>query len=155
VVKRILQYRRLLDELGTFDPTKYLKSVDETKKTKKDKRKKANKKSMLRPSYLDDGPKQPLEEQMERALNRQFPEEDSEDEAHEKRAINYTIAKNKGLTPYRKKELRNPRVKHRMKFRKATVRRKGQVRTARTEVRKYEGELTGIKMNVSKSIKFK
>lgn len=37
------------------------------------------------------------------------------------------MAKNKGLTPHRKKELRNPRVKHRNKYRKATIRRKGAV----------------------------
>ena len=46
-----------------------------------------------------------------------------------RRAINYQIAKNKGLTPHRQKEQRNPRVKHRMKFRKAKIRRKGQVST--------------------------
>jgi len=45
----------------------------------------------------------------------------------EKRGITYQIAKNKGLTPRRKKELRNPRVKNRMKYRKAKIRRKGQV----------------------------
>lgn len=45
----------------------------------------------------------------------------------EKRGITYQIAKNKGLTPRRKKEQRNPRVKHRNKFRKAKIRRKGQV----------------------------
>merc|ERR1712071_682609 len=39
-----------------------------------------------------------------------------------KRGINYQISKNKGLTPHRPKEQRNPRVKHRMKFRKATIR---------------------------------
>lgn len=44
-----------------------------------------------------------------------------------KRAITYQIAKNKGLTPYRKKEQRNPRVKHRNKYRKAKIRRKGAV----------------------------
>lgn len=44
-----------------------------------------------------------------------------------KRAITYQIAKNKGLTPHRKKEQRNPRVKHRNKFRKAKIRRKGAV----------------------------
>lgn len=44
-----------------------------------------------------------------------------------KRAITYQIAKNKGLTPYRKKEQRNPRVKHRKKFRKAVIHRKGAV----------------------------
>lgn len=45
----------------------------------------------------------------------------------EKRAITYQIAKNKGLTPYRKKDQRNPRVKHRNKFRKAKICRKGAV----------------------------
>lgn len=38
------------------------------------------------------------------------------------------MAKNKGLTPKRKKIDRNPRVKHREKFRRAKIRRKGQVR---------------------------
>lgn len=37
------------------------------------------------------------------------------------------MAKNKGLTPKRKKIDRNPRVKHREKFRRAKIRRKGQV----------------------------
>lgn len=39
----------------------------------------------------------------------------------------FQIEKNKGLTPKRKREQRNPRVKHRMKYRKAKIRRKGQV----------------------------
>lgn len=37
------------------------------------------------------------------------------------------MAKNKGLTPKRKKIDRNPRVKHREKFRRAKIRRRGQV----------------------------
>lgn len=45
----------------------------------------------------------------------------------EKRPITYKMAKNKGLTPHRKKEQRNPRVKHRNKFRRAKIRRKGAV----------------------------
>lgn len=44
-----------------------------------------------------------------------------------KRAITFEIARNKGLTPRRKKEQRNPRVKNRNKYRKAKIRRKGQV----------------------------
>jgi len=72
-----------------------------------------------------------------------------------KRGITYEIAKNKGLTPKRKKELRNPRVKHRMKFKKAVIRRKGQVREPRKEVTRYGGELSGIKAGVVKSVKFK
>lgn len=72
-----------------------------------------------------------------------------------KREITYQIAKNKGLTPHRKKEQRNPRVKHKLKYRKAKIRRKGAVREARTEITRYGGEPSGIKANVKKSIKIK
>ncbi|KAJ8871899.1 hypothetical protein PR048_028239 [Dryococelus australis] len=69
-----------------------------------------------------------------------------------KRAITYQMAKNRGLTPYRKKELRNPRVKHRMKYRKAKICRKGQVREPRHEVERYGGEISGIKASVTRII---
>ncbi|XP_047361796.1 something about silencing protein 10 [Vespa velutina] len=72
-----------------------------------------------------------------------------------KRAITYQIAKNKGLTPHRKKEQRNPRVKHRNKYRKAKIRRKGAVREVRKELTRYSGEISGIKASVKKSIKLK
>ena len=72
-----------------------------------------------------------------------------------KRAITYQMAKNKGLTPHRKKEQRNPRVKHRNKYRKAKIRRKGAVREVRKEVTRYAGEISGIKSTVKKSIKIK
>ncbi|XP_012350804.2 something about silencing protein 10 [Apis florea] len=72
-----------------------------------------------------------------------------------KRAITYQIAKNKGLTPHRKKEQRNPRVKHRNKYRKAKIRRKGAIREVRKEVTRYAGEISGIKASVKKSIKLK
>lgn len=73
----------------------------------------------------------------------------------DKREITYQIAKNKGLTPHRKREQRNPRVKHKLKYRKAKIRRKGAVRTPRTEITRYGGEASGIKANVKKSIKIK
>ncbi|CAH1239596.1 UTP3 [Branchiostoma lanceolatum] len=82
------------------------------------------------------------------------PAEDQEEEEGEedgKRAITYEISKNKGLTPKRKKEERNPRVKLRKKYRKAKIRRKGQVREPRTELRRYDGEFSGIKAGVKKS----
>lgn len=87
-------------------------------------------------------------------------EEEQEDELAEmdeesKRKITYQMAKNKGLTPHRKKEQRNPRVKHREKFRKALIRRKGAVRTVRTETTRYSGEHSGIKSTVRKGIKIK
>ncbi|KPI95606.1 Something about silencing protein 10, partial [Papilio xuthus] len=77
------------------------------------------------------------------------------DDIAEKREITYQIAKNKGLTPHRKKEQRNPRVKHKLKYRKAKIRRKGAIREPRSEVARYSGEASGIKANVKKSIKIK
>ncbi|XP_026327274.1 something about silencing protein 10 [Hyposmocoma kahamanoa] len=76
-------------------------------------------------------------------------------EIGDKREITYQIAKNKGLTPHRKKDQRNPRIKHKLKYRKAKIRRKGAVREPRTEVTRYGGEASGIKANVKKSIKIK
>ena len=63
------------------------------------------------------------------------------------------IARNKGLAPKRKKEQRNPRVKHRKKFDRAKVRRKGQVRSVVADEIVYGGERSGIKSTVSRSIK--
>ncbi|XP_074654216.1 something about silencing protein 10-like [Tubulanus polymorphus] len=80
---------------------------------------------------------------------------EGEEEEIGRRAINKQIEKNKGLTPHRKKEQRNPRVKHRMKFRKAKIRRKGQVREVRTETTRYGGELSGIRAGIKRSIQIK
>ncbi|XP_013109074.1 something about silencing protein 10 [Stomoxys calcitrans] len=82
-------------------------------------------------------------------------EDEEEEDGENRRGITYQIAKNKGLMPHRKKEQRNPRVKHRGKYRKALIRRKGAVRTVRKETSRYGGEISGIKATVSKSIKFK
>lgn len=70
------------------------------------------------------------------------------------RPINSAIEKNRGLTPHKKKELKNPRKKHRIKFAEANVRRKGQVQEVRASGGVYGGEGTGIKSKVSKSVKF-
>lgn len=87
---------------------------------------------------------------------KELEEEEGEiDEDDERRKITYQMAKNKGLTPYRKKELRNPRVKYRNRFQKALVRRKGAVRTVRKEIKRYDGEKFGIKTTVKKGIKIK
>lgn len=92
-------------------------------------------------------------------LKRKKEENSTEEKALEdqnaKRAITYQIAKNRGLTPRRKKIDRNPRVKHREKFRKAKIRRRGQVREVRREEQRYTGELSGIRAGVKKSIKLK
>lgn len=72
-----------------------------------------------------------------------------------KRAITYQIAKNKGLTPKRKKDDRNPRVKKRKKFddkskKLSSIR---QVYKGGEGRGGYGGELTGIKKNLVKSVK--
>ncbi|XP_072480551.1 something about silencing protein 10 [Notamacropus eugenii] len=98
-----------------------------------------------------------LEERLapKRKKEDEAPEEDEAEDPGAKRAITYQIAKNRGLTPRRKKIDRNPRVKHREKFRRAKIRRRGQVPQARTEERKYCGELSGIRAGVKRSIKLK
>lgn len=77
------------------------------------------------------------------------------DEAHIKRAINYEMEKNKGLTPKRNKLYRNPRVRHREKFRKALIKRKSIVPKVRHEDKRYSGEATGIRKTVIRSVKIK
>ncbi|KAL6940414.1 hypothetical protein ACO0QE_004314 [Hanseniaspora vineae] len=73
-----------------------------------------------------------------------------------KRAINYQILKNKGLTPKRHKDNRNSRVKKRKKYEKAQKKLKS-VRQVYSggQSGAYEGEKTGIKKNLVKSVKFK
>jgi U3 small nucleolar RNA-associated protein 3 len=82
-------------------------------------------------------------------------EEDEGEEESTKRPINYQIGKNKGLTPKRNKLYRNPRVRHREKYRKALKKRKSIVPKVRTEMKRYSGETTGIRTNVIKGTKLK
>ncbi|OAF67950.1 hypothetical protein A3Q56_04327 [Intoshia linei] len=70
-----------------------------------------------------------------------------------KRLITKQIMKNRGLTPRRKKIDRNSRIKHKHKYRKALIRRRGQVRPHRKELDKYDGEKYGIRKNVSHSVR--
>ena len=72
-----------------------------------------------------------------------------------KRAIGYTIEKNKGLAPHRKKDVRNPRVKKRKKFeeKKKKQRNMRPVYKGGEGRGGYGGELTGIKKGIIKSIK--
>ncbi|KAK9528842.1 hypothetical protein VZT92_012980 [Zoarces viviparus] len=96
--------------------------------------------------------KGPVAEEMEEKEDEQQLQREDPDA---KRGITYQMAKNKGLTPKRKKIDRNPRVKHREKFRRAKIRRKGQVRDVRREETRYSGELSGIRAGVKKSVKLK
>jgi len=64
-----------------------------------------------------------------------------------KRQITYQIQKNKGLTPHRKKEVRNPRVKKRMKFEE----KQKKLRSVKAVYKGgegpggYQGELSGVR----------
>jgi U3 small nucleolar RNA-associated protein 3 len=71
-----------------------------------------------------------------------------------KRDVGKKIMANRGLTPHRNKDHKNPRKRLRDKFAKAVVRRKGQVRSMRDDGGAYGGEQTGIKTSVTKSRKF-
>lgn len=78
-----------------------------------------------------------------------------EKDVNGKRAIGYVIEKNKGLTPHRKKDVRNPRVKKRKKYEEAKKKlgsKKAIYKGGQQGV--YAGELTGIKKNLVKSVKF-
>ncbi|GMG24665.1 unnamed protein product [Ambrosiozyma monospora] len=72
-----------------------------------------------------------------------------------KRAINYQILKNKGLTPHRKKDNRNARVKKRKKYAAAQKKLKSVRAVYQTPSGPYAGESTGIKKNLSKSVKLR
>ena len=72
-----------------------------------------------------------------------------------KRAITYAIEKNKGLTPKRKKEVRNPRVKKRKRFEDKMKKLKSirKVYKGGEEKGGYGGERTGIKSSLVRSVK--
>lgn len=72
------------------------------------------------------------------------------------RPASYNIIKNRGLTPSRSKEQRNPRVKQRTRYEKAIKKhasaRGGKLSTDTS--RPYGGESTGIRTNLAKSVRF-
>jgi len=70
-----------------------------------------------------------------------------------KRKVTDQIEKNRGLRKKSKKELKNPRVKHKQKYKKALVKRKSQVQAPLDKSKPYQGEITGIKPRVVKSTK--
>lgn len=73
-----------------------------------------------------------------------------------KRAITYAIARNKGLAPRRKKEVRNPRVKKRLRY-EAKKKKLGSVRQVWKEGGEgrggYGGERTGVKIGLKRGVK--
>ena len=71
--------------------------------------------------------------------------------ADDRRAASRAGVRNKGLAPHRTNKYRNPRVKKKIKYAKAVVRRKGQVREMRNEAEGYGGEASGVRRGVGKS----
>lgn len=78
-------------------------------------------------------------------------------DADGKRGISYEIAKNKGLTPHRKKDVRNPRVKKRVKYEEKMKKlgSSGQRKLYKGGEGRggYGGETTGINRSVVRSTK--
>mgnify|MGYP000945763512 CR=1 FL=1 len=102
----------------------------------------------------DAGPDEEADERNDRAKEDKPHEElKVAKEERQRRPINMAIKKNRGLTPYKKKEYRNPRVKHKLKYKKAMVKRRRNVCEAQKELHRYSGEATGIKTSTIKSIK--
>jgi len=104
------------------------------------------KEKLLKKCKISDNDQEEMEDQ---------ENEENDDEEGSKRMITYEMSKNKGMIRKRRKELKNPRVKHKMKYKKAVIKRKGQVKEVQNEMNRYGGELTGIKSTLSRSTKIR
>uniref|UniRef100_A0A8C7J4G3 UTP3 small subunit processome component n=1 Tax=Oncorhynchus kisutch TaxID=8019 RepID=A0A8C7J4G3_ONCKI len=167
VIERLLTYRNLINEMGEVDARlapqlRQLLSADQKEKSARKSEEAGAESSEDSYSDLDEEAAlrfyRGVEERLKLKRKRKDPLEAAGDDYVDpdaKRRITYQMAKNKGLTPKRKKIDRNPRVKHREKFRRAKIRRKGQVREVRREETRYSGELSGIRAGVKKSVKLK
>ena len=70
-----------------------------------------------------------------------------------KRAIGRLIEKNEGLKATRPRDRKTPKTRNRARYEKALIRRRSQVREYKGQGGAYGGEATGIKRNVSKSVR--
>lgn len=164
VIKRLAQYRQMLNQLESVEENALsnLQKMAQRKVSKSSSRV-SNEFSDQKVDSEHDDVDQESDEEQEGGDNMEGVEATSTDnmvgnqidEYIDRRSITYQISKNKGLTPHRSKEQRNPRVKHRNKYRKAMIRRKGAVRESRKEIRRYAGEISGIKAGLKKSISLK
>jgi len=91
------------------------------------------------------------EEQIREIEEPKMTPEQTEDSETGKRKITPKMEKNLSLRKKTKKQIKNPRVKHKLNYKKALVRRAGQVQKMRDKSQKYHGEKTGINEFVVKS----
>ncbi|KAK2874206.1 hypothetical protein QQF64_003841 [Cirrhinus molitorella] len=168
VIGRLLTYRNLINELGAVDARlapqlrHHLYGDRTVKRSAGSKHIKVSGKARLEEQDSESDEEANLrfynamaekQKRKRKIQNEDILSEEENMEGDAKRAITYQMSKNKGLTPKRKKINRNPRVKHREKFRRAQIRRKGQVREVRREETKYSGEWSGIRAGVKRGIK--
>lgn len=167
VVKRLFQLRQLIDKLQErytsivkpqiqeflvdFEADNIERIIEDQKETL----------PMLKimrkvpKTTMEEEPSVTIEEDMESNEEEEEDTNTQEDEEHVKRKISYQMAKNKGLTPKRKSEQRNPRVRNRNKFATAIKKRNKVIRPVQKEISRYAGEATGINAFVSRSTKLK
>lgn len=124
------------DDIGDGEADIYMKSKQASKQKKEDRRKTHE----LAVKAAKEGKLAELE--------------DAITDENGKRAINYQILKNKGLTPKRNKDNRNARVKKRKKYDKAQKKLKSVRQVYKAPESAYGGESTGIKKNVTRSVRF-
>ncbi|TPX63815.1 hypothetical protein SpCBS45565_g06338 [Spizellomyces sp. 'palustris'] len=121
------------------DPLAYYEHVKQTKKARKEQRE-----------------AEVMQAKLDNTLDDSHLYDDNDLTEGTKRPASYKIITNKGLTPYRKKERRNPRVMKRLRYEKA-VKRLGsfkRVAVDKSSLGAYEGEKTGIKANLARSVRF-
>jgi len=112
-----------------------------------------------RKKATSDAPQHSIRDDVEAKLKKmkKLKTSDLNDETTEadedKRKATKEMEKNRGLTPHKRKDLKNPRVRLREKYRKAKIRRKGAVRDQRFEAGNYGGEASGIRAGLKKGIK--
>ncbi len=157
VLKRIVQFKQLLSQLDQNyqEILEKIRDLNDARKTLQNKQKKLlavleNPKKKINEDAANEVP--------EDSMELEEPTEESQANAKEelaKRKITYQIAKNKGLTVQKRRELRNPRVKNKMKFKKANMRRRGAIPPMRDQKKLYDGEQTGIKAYMKRSVTLK
>jgi len=97
------------------------------------------------------------EKEVQREEARRLRQHRPEEVVEGRRKTTKKILENRGLVRFRKKQAGNARVSNKRKYTKALVRRKGAVqehREAAADGATYEGEATGVRTHVRKSIKF-